>query len=120
MSKRLYELSLNALKFLPKIDFKNITFKAMCINRNKKIVFVELTEFNSDIFTIHSAILPDDLFVLAIFNKKNQLFTIENQDLLFVNLSLKEVYFYGKEMHDLDWLYEGDFRRKDSFFYLIT
>jgi len=120
MNERLYELSLNALNFLPKLDFRKTTFKLMCINRNKKIVFVELSEFASYEFTIHSAILPDDLFVLAIFNQKNQIFTLENQDLLFVNLSLKEVYFYAKELHDLDWLYEGDFRTKDSFFYVIT
>ena len=119
MSKRLEQLSYETLKYLPKSDFIEKTFKLMAINRNKKIVFVELTEFTSDKYTIHSAILPDDLFVLAIFNDKNQLHRVNTESLFFTNLSLKEVYFFGKEMHDLDWLYEGDFRKKDSYFYII-
>ncbi|WP_291108220.1 hypothetical protein [Flavobacterium sp. UBA6195] len=124
MSKRLVQLSYETLKYLPKLDFSQKTFKLMAINRNKKIVFVELTKFElvyleKQVYTIHSAILPDDLFVLAIFNEKNQLHQFNTESLFFTNLSLKEVYFYGKEMHDLDWLYEGDFRKKDSYFYII-
>ena len=124
MSKRLVQLSYETLKYLPKLDLTKNTFKLMAINRNKKIVFVELTKFESvyrdkKVYTIHSAILPDDLFVLAIFNEKNQLHQVNAESLFFTNLSLKEVYFYGKEMHDLDWLYEGDFRKKDSYFYII-
>lgn len=123
MSKRLQQLSYETLNYLPKSDFREKTFKLMAINRNKKIVFVELTKFEAfyekQHYTIHSAILPDDLFVLAIFNDKNQLHRVNTESLFFTNLSLKEVYFFGKEMHDLDWLYEGDFRKKDSYFYII-
>ncbi len=121
MSKRLVQLSYETLKYLRKLDLTKNTCKLMAINRNKKIVFVELTKFELEIqvYTIHSAILPDDLFVLAIFNEKNQLHQVNAESLFFTNLSLKEVYFYGKEMHDLDWLYEGDFRKKDSYFYII-
>lgn len=123
MSKRLEQLSYETLNYLVKSDFREKTFKLMAINRNKKIVFVELTKFESfyekQPYTIHSAILPDDLFVLAIFNDKNQLHRVHTQSLFFTNLSLKEVYFYGKEINDLDWLYEGDFRKKDSYFYII-
>ena len=124
MSKRLKQLSYETLRDLPKLDFSQNTFKLMAINRNKKIVFVKLTKFElvyseKQVYTIHSAILPDDLFVLAIFNEKNQLHQVNAGSLFFTNLSLKEVYFYGKEMHDLDWLYECDFRKKDSYFYII-
>jgi hypothetical protein len=121
MSKRLEIESFNILKFLPEMIRKRETrFKLMLINRNRKVFFVPLTTFeDGGEFKIHSCILPDDCFVLAIFNDKNQLHEISQDSLTFVNLSLKEVYFYGMEMHDLDWLYEGDFRQKDSFFYVI-
>lgn len=121
MSKRLDAESLKVLKFLPEM-VKNMkpNFKVMVINRNRKVFFLPLTTYeDGNGFIIHSCILPDECFVLAIFNGKNQLYQINQDSLMFVNLSLKEVYFYGKEMHDLDWLYEGDFRRKDELFYVI-
>lgn len=121
MSKRLEIESYKALKYLPElIKNRDARFKIMVINRNRKVFFIPLTTFDDGrTFKIHSCILPDDCFVLAIFNDKNQLHEISQDSLTFVNLSLKEVYFYGIEMHDLDWLYEGDFRQKDSFFYVI-
>lgn len=120
MSKRLDQESYLLLKYLPKVmKERQRSFKLMFLNRNKKVCFARLQMYKSDEFVIHSCILPDDAFVLAIFDDKNQLFRVSNDSLMFDNLSLKEVYFYGREMHDLDWLYEGDFRQKDSFFYVI-
>lgn len=120
MSKRLDRESELLLKCLPQVmKERQRSFKLMFLNRNKKVCFARLQMYKSDEFVIHSCILPDDAFVLAIFDDKNQLFNVNQDSLMFDNLSLKEVYFYGKEMHDLDWLYEGDFRQKDSFFYVI-
>ena len=115
MSKRLDELSMRYLKDYPAI-LKNRkgTFKLMCINRNRKVVFVELTKYELERNFLFSCILPEDLFILAIFNDKNKVLDLDTFD--YVDLSLKEVYFYGYELHDLDWIYEGDFRNKDSFF----
>jgi hypothetical protein len=120
MSKRLDRESKLLLKYLPQVmKERQRSFKLMFLNRNKKVCFALLQMYKSQQFVIHSCILPDDVFVLAIFDDKNQLLNVNQDSLMFDNLSLKEVYFYGKEMHDLDWLYEGDFRKKDSFFYVI-
>jgi hypothetical protein len=121
MSERLKKESFEVLKFLPElIKNRDARFKVMVINRNRKVFFIPLTTFeDGGEFKIHSCIMPDECFVLAIFNEKNQLHQINQDSLTFINLSLKEVYFYGKEMHDLDWLYEGDFRQKDGLFYVI-
>lgn len=120
MSKRLDNESNLLLKYLPRqIKERKRSFKLMFLNRNKKVCFASLQKYISDEFTVHTCILPDDAFVLAIFDDKNQLFNVNQDSLIFDNLSLKEVYFYGKEIHNLDWLYDGDFRPKDSFFYVI-
>lgn len=120
MSKRLdYESNL-LLKYLPsQIKKRKRSFKLMFLNRNKKVCFSPLQKYISDEFTVHTCILPDDAFVLAIFDDKNQLFNVNQDSLIFDNLSLKEVYFYGIGIHNLDWLYDGDFRPKDSFFHVI-
>ena len=120
MSKYLDELSYQYIKQLPFIlRSRECNFKLMCYNRNRKIVFVELNKYvitqdKKYITFLLSCILPDDLFILAIFDENNKvlpLSTIGN-----FNLSLKEVYFYGKEFYHTDWIYEGDFRKKDTFF----
>lgn len=121
MSNYLDELSYQYIKQLPFIlRSRECNFKLMCLNRNRKVVFVELKKYiikqdEKYIYTfLLSCILPDDLFILAIFDENNKvlpLSTIGN-----FNLSLKEVYFYANELHDLDWIYEGDFRKKDTFF----
>lgn len=120
MSERLDRESQFILNSLPElIEERELSFKLMFLNRNKKVCFTPLKRYATEGFYVHSCILPDDAFVLAIFDDKNQLFNVNQDCLMFDNFSLKEVYFYGKEMHDLDWLYEGDFRQKDSFFYVI-
>lgn len=120
ITKRLTELSENTLKYLASGGGKDVqrNLKIMYINRNRKVCFVPLYEFEIERQKIHSCILPDEAFILGIFDQFNKLLKLDETKLHY-HLGLKEVYLYGKEPHDLDWLYEGDFRQKDSFFYIV-
>ena len=90
MSKRL-DLEINLLlKYLPRqIKERERSFKLMFLNRNKKVCFVRLQMYKSDEYIVHACILPDDAFVLAIFDDKNQLFNVNQDSLMFNNLSLR-------------------------------
>jgi hypothetical protein len=121
MSARLDIFSYDFLKrHLQLSKTRKNTFKIMCLNRNRKIVFVELSkyyDFNLSRDTLYSCVLPEDLFILCIFNENNKVFNFQNIE--YLDLQLKEVYFYQTEIKDFSLIYGTDFRNKDTFFKIL-